>query len=71
MMRNVRIYDRRTSIRLEPEMWNALNEIAALEGCSVHELCGVVHDLKEQAASFTGALRVFLMEYYRSGVRTN
>ncbi len=69
--RNVRIHKRRTSVRLEPEMWNALNEIAELEGCSVHDLCGAVHDLKETSASFTAALRVFMMEYYRSVALTN
>ncbi len=69
--RNVRIYNRRTSVRLEPEMWSALSEIAALEGCSIHDLCGVVYDMKGPGASFTAALRVFMMEYYRSVYRTN
>ncbi|MFH1158329.1 MAG: ribbon-helix-helix domain-containing protein [Pseudomonadota bacterium] len=69
--RNVRIHKRRTSVRLESEMWNALNEIAGLEGCSVHDLCGAVHDLKETGASFTAALRVFMMEYYRSAMLTS
>ena len=69
--KNVRIHQRRTSVRLEPEMWGALNEIAALEGCSIHDLCGAVHDLKDPEASFTAALRVFMMEYYRTVARTN
>ncbi|MCK5518286.1 MAG: ribbon-helix-helix domain-containing protein [Alphaproteobacteria bacterium] len=69
--RNVRIHKRRTSVRLEPEMWNALNEIAELERCSVHDLCGAVHDLKEIGASFTASLRVFMMEYYRSVALVN
>lgn len=70
MSRNVRIHNRRTSVRLEPKMWEALNEIARAERCSIHDLCGAVHDLKEAEASFTAALRVFLMEYYRAAVRT-
>ena len=69
--KNIRIHRHRTSVRLEPEMWNALNEIAGLEGCSIHDLCGAVHDLKEPGTSFTAALRVFMMEYYRSAARTN
>jgi len=69
--KNVRIHDRRTSIRLEPEMWDALKEISAIEGCSIHDLCGAVHDLKDPGASFTAALRVFLMEYYRTVAKTN
>jgi predicted DNA-binding ribbon-helix-helix protein len=67
--RNVRIHDRRTSVRLEPEMWNALNEIAKMEGCSIHDFCGAVHDLKGPQTSFTAALRVFLMEYYRAAAQ--
>ncbi len=66
LSRNVRIHNRRTSVRLEPAMWDALNEIAQTEGCSIHDLCGAVHDLKDEGMSFTAALRVFLMEYYRS-----
>lgn len=69
--KNVRIHDRRTSVRLEPEMWIALNEIAVMEGCTVHDICGAVDDLKSPEASFTAALRVFVMEYYRALVKTN
>lgn len=66
LSRNVRIHNRRTSVRLEPAMWAALNEIAMAENCTIHDLCGAVHDLKEDGVSFTAALRVFLMEYYRT-----
>lgn len=71
LSRNVRIHERRTSIRLEAEMWQALYEVARAENCSVHDLCGAVHDLKEEGGSFTAALRVFLMEYYRSSARAS
>lgn len=66
LSRNVRIHNRRTSVRLEPAMWTALNEIANAENCSIHDLCGAVYDLKDEEVSFTAALRVFLMEYYRT-----
>ena len=69
--KNVRIHNRRTSVRLEPRMWTALNEIAVLEGCSIHDLCGVVYDLKTPGTSFTAALRVFMMEYYRTAMQVN
>lgn len=69
--RNVRISGRRTSVRLEPEMWEALYEVASLENCSIHDLCGAVDEMRAPAASFTGALRVFLMEYFRNAVRIN
>lgn len=69
--KNVRIRNRRTSVRLEPEMWDALREVALLEGCSIHDLCTGVEDLRAPDASFTGALRVFLMEYFRSAAKSN
>lgn len=69
--KNVRIHNRRTSVRLEPEMWKALNEIAAIERCSIHDLCSRVYDAKEPGASFTAALRVFMMKYYRSAARVS
>ena len=69
--KNVRIHKRRTSVRLEPKTWSALNEIASLEGCSIHDLCAAVHDIKSEKTSFTAALRVFMMEYYRSAAHAN
>jgi len=64
--KNVRINKRRTSVRLEPEMWNALFEISEIECCSIHDLCSAVFEFKNRNTSFTAALRVFLMTYYRS-----
>jgi predicted DNA-binding ribbon-helix-helix protein len=68
---NVRIAGRRTSVRLEPQMWAALNEIADMEKCSVHDLCTAVYELKETRVSFTASLRVFLMEYYRAALKSD
>lgn len=69
--KNVRIHQKRTSVRLEPQMWSALKEIANIENCTIHDLCTAVNDLKNPAMPFTAALRVFLMEYYRSAARTS
>lgn len=64
--RNVSIFRRRTSVRLEPEMWNALQDIATREGCTVHDICTLVSVRKNAATSLTAAIRVFLMLYYRA-----
>ncbi|MGH1404478.1 MAG: ribbon-helix-helix domain-containing protein [Alphaproteobacteria bacterium] len=64
--RNITILGRRTSIRLEPEMWVALNDIAEREVCSVHDICTLVYVRKNDVTSFTAAIRVFLMLYYRA-----
>lgn len=64
--KNITIFDRRTSVRLEPQMWNALNDIAAREECSVHEICSLIDISKRDETSLTAAIRVFLMLYYRA-----
>ena len=66
--RNIRLDDHRTSIRLEPEMWDALAEIAALEGESVHGLCGRVDEMRGELGR-TAAIRVFIVTYYRNRMR--
>lgn len=63
--RNIKIGDRRTSIRLETGMWNALYEIAREEGCTVNDLCTAIYENKEGESTFTSTLRVFLINYFR------
>lgn len=62
--RNVTVRGHRTSIRLEPAMWQAFDEIAAAEGRSIHELCGTVAGARD-ASTLTAAIRVFIVLYYR------
>lgn len=64
--RNVIIHGRRTSVRLEPEMWSALFDITAREDRNIHQLCSAVHDRKKPETSLTAAIRVFVMAYFRS-----
>ncbi len=64
--RNITIFKRRTSIRLEPEMWDALNNIADREKCTIHDLCSLIFIRKKEGTSLTAAIRVFLMLYFRS-----
>ena len=64
--RNVVVDGRRTSIRLEAEMWNDLRDVCKREGKSLHELCTLVSSVKPQERSLTSAIRVFLLTYYRS-----
>ena len=64
--RNVTVNGRRTSIRLEPEMWNALNDIAERESCTIHDICSLVSMRKRPRTSLTAAIRVFLMLYYKA-----
>jgi predicted DNA-binding ribbon-helix-helix protein len=63
--RNVSIRGRRTSLRLEPAMWDALAEIARRERMTVHQLCAAV-DGRRQESSLTAAIRVFALTYFRT-----
>ena len=64
--RNITVLGRRTSIRLEPEMWNSLRDIAKREKCKIHDICSLVYLRKSQLTSLTAAIRVFIMLYYRA-----
>lgn len=64
--RNITVLGRRTSVRLEPEMWTALRDIAKREKCRVHDICSLIEMRKNSRTSLTAAIRVFLMLYYRA-----
>ena len=63
--RNVTVGGRRTSLRLEPAMWDALEEICRREEMSQHELCAMI-DERRRASSLTAAIRVFIVNYFRA-----
>ena len=64
--RNITVSGRRTSVRLEPEMWAALRDIARRECCKIHDICTLIDMRKNSRTSLTAAIRVFLMLYYRA-----
>ncbi len=63
--RNVVVSGRRTSIRLEPEMWDGLREICLRERANIHQICTTVSLQKLEDTSLTAAIRVFVMRYFR------
>lgn len=64
--KNIVIGKRRTSVRLEPEMWLSLKDIARREKCTLNDVCTLVYLCKKEATSLTAAIRVFLMLYYKA-----
>ena len=64
--RNITVGGKRTSVRLEPEMWRALKEIAKREECTIHDICDLICMRKNEKTSLTAAIRVFLMLYFRA-----
>jgi len=64
--RNLVINGKRTSARLEPDMWAALFDIVRREGRSAHEICSLIDAAKPGDCSLTAAIRVFIMAYFRA-----
>lgn len=64
--RNITVMGKRTSVRLEPEMWSELKNIARREGCKVNDICSLISLRKGAKTSLTAAIRVFLVLYFRA-----
>ncbi len=62
--RNVNIKGRRTSLRMEEEIWDALEEICDREDKTTHEICSMVEE-KRKVANRTSAVRAFILSYFR------
>lgn len=69
--RNIRVDDHRTSVRLEPPMWHALEEIGGVEGLSIHEICTRIDHRRLPGTSLSSAIRVFVMSYFRAAVASH
>jgi predicted DNA-binding ribbon-helix-helix protein len=63
--RNVVVGGRRTSIRLEKAMWDALGEILEREAISASDFATLV-ERGRKASTLTAAIRVHIMEYFRA-----
>ena len=64
VLRNVQIGNRRTSIRLEPDVWEALEMMCIAENVTVNQLCRFIDKCRGKQ-KFTHAVRSFTLNYYR------
>ncbi|MFD2261477.1 ribbon-helix-helix domain-containing protein [Lacibacterium aquatile] len=55
----------RTSLRLEPEIWAALFDIALAEGCEASDLVARLRD-RVVKGQLSASVRVFVVSYYRA-----
>jgi predicted DNA-binding ribbon-helix-helix protein len=53
---------RRTSVKLEPEFWRALNDTASVKGISVRELATHIEN-QSPGVPLASAIRVWLLRY--------
>ena len=65
VIRNVVVGGHRTSVRLEPVMWDALQDIARRRRVTIHDLVTAI-DRERTASSLTAAIRVYLVDFYRA-----
>ena len=62
---NVRVAGHRTSIRLEPAMWQALRAVAMREHVALDALVTAINRRRLES-SLTAAIRVYLVQYFRA-----
>jgi predicted DNA-binding ribbon-helix-helix protein len=65
---NVVVAGHRTSVRLEPAIWDALQDILQREAKTLNQLVTEI-DRARIASSLTAAIRVFVVRYYRGVIR--
>lgn len=63
--RNVKVNGRRTSMRLEGEIWEALEEISEREDQTVNDLCSQIDKMRDDF-NLSAATRVFIVAYFRA-----
>lgn len=63
--RNITIAGHRTSVRLEPTIWEALHEISQNRLLNINDLISEI-DRDRSASSLTSAIRVYVVEYLRT-----
>lgn len=63
--KNIKVNGRRTSLRMEPLIWEALQDICIREGVTLNALCSQI-DVRRGDTSLTAAIRVFIVSYYRN-----
>lgn len=61
--RSITVGTLRTSVRLEPQFWDALSDIAAREQLTVDRLCTII-DANAGELGRTAAIRVFIASYF-------
>jgi predicted DNA-binding ribbon-helix-helix protein len=63
--RNVVVDGKRTSLRLEPAMWDALAEIVLREEMTIDGICTRIES-RRHSSGLTAAVRVFILSYFRA-----
>jgi predicted DNA-binding ribbon-helix-helix protein len=66
VIRNVKVHGHRTSVRLEPQMWDSMIDICRREFRTPDDVCSYVAERKPPHDSLSSSLRVFMLGYFRN-----
>lgn len=69
--RNISVNGKKTSVTLEPLVWELLHDIAIEQDCHANDLCSYIYDRKNSDASLASSIRIFVMAYLNIQVKTN
>jgi predicted DNA-binding ribbon-helix-helix protein len=58
--RNIVVNNHRTSIRLEPKLWQALDHICKMRDCHINDICSEISN-SQVNGGFTSAVRTFVV----------
>jgi predicted DNA-binding ribbon-helix-helix protein len=67
--RSIKIAGHNTGINIEDAFWKALKEIAAARGHTVSKLVSMIDSARHNEKNLSSAVRVYVLEYYRSQER--
>src|SRR5262249_1590331 len=62
-LHNIRVNGRRTSVRLEPVMWDALKDVAQRKDMTINELASEIEG-SFIGLNLTSAIRSYLIQFY-------
>ena len=60
---NITVNNVRTTVTLEPFIWDILNEVAGRHEVDVHTLCDFINSRRGPDSNLASAIRVFLLSY--------
>lgn len=63
--RNVVVAGARTSVRMEPLLWDCLAEIGQRESHTLNDIATMI-DARRGDSALTAALRIFILSYFRT-----
>jgi predicted DNA-binding ribbon-helix-helix protein len=67
-VRGFRLANRRTSVSLENEFWEAARTIAAARHMSIQKLIAEIDSVRDRNTNLSSAIRTSVLEYYKSRV---